>query len=270
MTLPLPLMPKREIVKVARAGTDRTDDAVLKTLKSNRAISAGIRVQSAALAGRMAGSGYLYCALNQEAARALRHKDKRMAERYAKAAARIEQKAATRQLAKLIGDHGIDVHAASLADALAGPELVKLTRTVSRMIETELRKMPRDPRVTVLAGRVFDISGPGAVIEIDGTGARIQVPRSLLDEEGLSRKGAAIGARMELAGEGAMLMIVEPMVDTPYPDQVTKATEPMVDMYGTAWGQVLTADDGPFVSDLLAGAAKRPPRPRRKLIPIDG
>jgi hypothetical protein len=60
------------------------------------------------------------------------------------------------------------------------------------------------------------------------------------------------------------------MVDTPYPDQVTKATEPMVDMYGTAWGQVLTADDGPFVSDLLAGAAKRPPRPRRKLIPIDG
>ena len=270
MSLPLPLMPKREIVKVARGGVYRTDSAVLKTLKSNVAISSGIRVQTRPSAGRGAGgSAHLYCVLNQEAARALRNRDKHLAARYAKAAGRIEGKPPTKKLAKLIAERGIDVKAASLAKAFAEPEMVQLTRDVTKLIDVEMGKFKSEP-ITRFTGRVADLTSRGAVIKVEGTGDRMPIPRVLLDQEGLSSKGMAVSARWEMTGDGVMLIVVEPMVDDASDGDETDGSP--IDMYGTARGEILSVDDSAFVKQMLgqASAPSRRARPRRKLIPIEG
>jgi hypothetical protein len=272
-------MPKREIARVARGGAPRTDSAVLKTLKANRAISDGLRVQTNLGAGKGGGgSARLYCVLNQQAAQAFRRKDKELAIRYAKAAARIEGKAPTKKLAKLITERKVDVRAASLAKVFAGPEMVDLTRAVSKLIADEERKIKGEP-IHRFSGRVAELSGDDAVIKLEGTGKRMSIPRVLLDEEGLSSNGRAVSARWEMTGDGMMLVVIEPMVDDTPEQDPTTSSEPLVDVYGTARGKILAADDGAFVMQMLGtasmaldktGSSGRPVRSRRRLIPIEG
>jgi hypothetical protein len=259
----LPVMSKREIAREVRLGSDRTDDAVLKTLKNNQAISDGIIVKRRAGAGRLAGSDRFFCSLNRDAARAFRRKDRDLAIAYAKAAERVEALDDTRSLVHEIVARGVATSGHVLAVALAEPAMLQLTRAVASAIQVELAQLPKSD-VTTFSGRVVKLSADGAVIELSKGGTRLPIPRSILDEAGLASEGAALAARWEMAGDGMMVMAVEPIIDDP-----SAGEDPPVDVYGTPWGRVLASDDAPFVQALLA----RPPsakrgRPTRVRIPI--
>jgi hypothetical protein len=246
MSALLPLMGKHQIVREFRLGTGKTADAVIKTLRTNGAISDGLRSSGRGRSGQLTGSCQLYCALNRDAAQAFRRKDVQLALRYAQAAARVEALDVTREMVQEIALRGVDSSPASLAGALSDGPMFALAQRVLTAIDAERVKLPQ-VTVTTLTGTVINLSDDGAVIELTMGGTRLPMPRSVLAEEGLARLGANLAARWELAGDGMMVMAVEPVIDAP--DGADE--EPLVDMYGTPWGKVLTTSDALFAKSLL-------------------
>ena len=261
----LPLVTKREIVREMRLGVMRTDDAVLRTLRTNHALSKGLAGQRRASAGRLNGAMHLYCSLNRDAARALRHKDKDLAQQLAQAATRVEAMKATRTLADAIEQQSADSSPRLLAEVLARPELTTALREVDRAIIAERRELPSEPRMTVASGRVTALNGVSATIALDDDLTPLAVPRELLREEDLDEQGAVLAARWELMGEGMSLLALEPVIDLPATDT---SAEPLVDIYGTPWGQVLTDADSPFVQSIVDSPPRHTIRRRRTKVTI--
>ncbi len=261
----LPLVTKREIVREMRLGVMRTDDAVLRTLRTNHALSKGLAGQRRASAGRLNGAMHLYCSLNRDAARALRHKDKDLAQQLAQAATRVEAMKATRTLADAIEQQSADSSPRLLAEVLARPELTTALREVDRAIIAERRELPSEPRMTVASGRVTALNGVSATIALDDDLTPLAVPRELLREEDLDEEGAVLAARWELMGEGMSLLALEPVIDLPATDT---SAEPLVDIYGTPWGQVLTDADSPFVQSIVDSPPRHTIRRHRTKVTI--
>jgi hypothetical protein len=259
----LPLVTKREIAREMRLGVLRTDDAVLRTLRMNHALSKGLSGQRRARTGRLNGAIHLYCALNRDAARALRHKDKDLAHRLAQAAGRVEALKATRTLADAIEQQSADSSPRLLAEVLARPELTTALREVDRAIIAERGGLPSASRMTVASGYVSSLSGLSATIALDDDLTPLAIPRELLREEDLEQEGAVLAARWELMGDGMSLLAVEPVIDLP---ATASPGEPLVDLYGTPWGQVLTDTDSPFVQSIVDSPRRRTiRRPRGKV-----
>lgn len=266
MRTALPIILKRDIAREVRLGEARTDDAVLQTLKRNEAVSKGLRVDLRAAGGQLGGSQVFYCALNRDAARAFRHKNIKLAKRYAKAAQRVEDMRVMKALTNAVQELSVVATPRGLADALAAPPLIELVRGVEQAIERERGKLPSAPSITQLSGRVISIDDDAAVVELDDAGTWLPLPRSVLQEEGLDEQGAALAARWDLVGDGMMIMSVEPVIDAP---AVNSIGAPLVDMYGTPWGRILMADDADFVQEMLARPeSERKPLKTRSRIPI--
>ncbi len=257
----LPLLTKREIAREMRLGSLRTDDAVLRTLRTNKALSKGLSGNQRANAGRLGGTLHLYCALNRDAARALRLKDKGLAQLLAQAATRVEALPATRTLTDAIQQQSGDPSPRLLAHVFADPALTTALREVDSAIARERRTLPSTTRMTVASGQVTALKDLSATIALDDDLAPLAVPRELLREEDLDEEGAVLAARWELMGDGMSLFAVEPAIDLPA--TTTGTEEPLVDIYGTPWGQILTEADSAFVQSIVdaprRGSIRRPP-----------
>ena len=68
----------------------------------------------------------------------------------------------------------------------------------------------------------------------------LSVPAETLKAAHLSDIGAPVSAMWELLPGGRTLFTVEPAIEAL---EVNELGEPLVDLYGTPWGQVLTAGD---------------------------
>ena len=259
----LPLVTKREIAREMRLGVLRTDDAVLRTLRTNKALSKGLAGQRRAQAGRLNGTMHLYCTLNRDAARALRHKDKDLAQRLAQAATRVEALKATIVLADAIEQQSADPSPRLLAEVLARPALTTALREVDRAIIAERHALPFASRMTVASGYVTALNGLSATIVLDDDLTPMAIPRELLREENLDEEGAVLAARWELMGDGMSLLAIEPVIDLP---ATTSPGEPLQDLYGTPWGEVLTDTDSPFVQRIVDSPPRHTiRRPRSKV-----
>jgi hypothetical protein len=262
----LPLVTKREIAREMGLGAQRTDDAVLRTLRTNNALSKGLRGQRRAQAGHLGGTLHLYCALNRDAARALRNKDKVLAQRLAQAATRVEALDATRMLADAIEHQSADPSPRVLAEVFAQPVLTTALREVDHAITAERLALPGAPRSTVASGHVSALKNGSATIVLDDDLTTLARPREQLREEDLDEERAVLAARWELIGDGRSLLALEPAIDLP----ADPTGERLVDLYGTPWGEVLTDADRPFVQSIIDNSPHRTIRQPRIKVTIGG
>lgn len=240
MSIGLPLVTRREIVREYRPDGTVTDASAVRRLRSKGALSAGVSVEARRAGGRLGGRLHLYSALNRDAARAVRQGRDALAVRIGKAAGRLEKSGEARRLAAALSDLGGAATASQLAHALSSPALIADASALQAMHQDLRRQLGLAQSSTVLTGHVASLGDEGAVLELDGLPGPVAVPRELLHEAGVSAAGDAVTAIWELLPGGRTLMTIEPAVDAP---GVNDRGEPLVDLYGTPWGSVLAASD---------------------------
>ncbi len=245
MSIGLPLVTRREIVREYRPDGAVTDAAAVRRLRQKGALSAGVSVETRRAHGRLGGRLHLYSALNRDAARAVRQHRDALAVRIGKAAARLERSKEARRLAAALSELGGAATTSQLAQALSTPDLIADASALQAMHQDLRRKLGVEGASTVLAGRVSVLRDDGAILELEGLPSPVAVPRELLEEAGVSTVGDAVSAMWEMLPGGRTLMTIEPALDAA---EVNDLGEPLVDLYGTPWGRTLcSADAGAVV-----------------------
>jgi len=240
MTIGLPLVTRREIVREYRPDGTVTDASAVRRLRQKGALSAGVSVEARAAQGRLGGRLHLYSALNRDAARAVRQRHDALAVRIGKAAARVERSGEARRLAAALSGLGGAATASQLAHALSAPDLMGDVSALQAMQHDVRRRLGLADGPTTLSGHVSALSRSGGVLALDGLAAPVAVPHELLEEAGIDNVGDAVSATWELLPGGRTLMTVEPAVESA---PVNAVGEPLVDLHGTPWGRVLTSAD---------------------------
>ncbi|MFI5004738.1 MAG: hypothetical protein ACHQE6_06965 [Solirubrobacterales bacterium] len=251
MPTALPLVTRREIVREYRPDETVTVDSGIRALRSKKALSLGLSIPTRGPGGELGGRVHLYSALNRDAARAARRGDTKSAVRIGKAAARLETSPEAKHIAAALassaaGRDGLTAlsGAAGLARALSSPALTPYVVSLQRGIARARRDLNLTGGSTVLNGRIASLDSSVAVLELRGA-LPFSVPKTMLEAAQLRAVGAPVSAMWELLPGGRTLLTVEPAIDGP---DVNDLGEPLVDLYGTPWGQVLTAEDADMLN----------------------
>jgi hypothetical protein len=243
MPAALPLVTRQEIVRDFRLDETVTIDNGIRALKDKHALSPGLSFTTRGTAGRLGGRVHLYSALNRDAARAARRKDYATAERLAKAAARLdaspEAKKIASALSTIAGAGGIS-NAADLARLLAAPQLAAEVTGLQRKLARARRGLDADTTPAQFGGRIVAMSEVAAMVELEGLPAPVPVPVVTVRAAGVGSIGSAVTATWEILAGGRTMLSVEPAIEIP---DVNELGEPLVDMYGTPWGKVLSGVD---------------------------
>jgi hypothetical protein len=240
MPIALPFVTRSEIVREYRPDETVTVDSAMRSLRSKNALSPGLSIATRAAGGQLGGRLHLYSALNRDAARAVRRHDFVSAVRIAKAAARLDASPEAKRLASSVAIEASAAGAAGLARALAAPGLLADVAALQRKIARARAALKPALAPTVLSGRISGLSDAVAMVSLEGLSQPVPVPLSMVEAVGAGTVGAAVSAMWELLPGGRSILTLEPAVDAP---EVNALGEPLVDLYGTAWGRVLTAAD---------------------------
>ncbi|WCB95674.1 hypothetical protein DSM104299_04423 [Baekduia alba] len=243
MPAALPLVTRQEIVRDFRLDETATIDNGIRALKDKHALSPGLGFTTRGTAGRLGGRVHLYSALNRDAARAARRKDYAMAERLAKAAARLdaspEAKRIAAALSTIAGAGGIS-SAAELARLLAAPQLAAEVTGLQRKLARARRGLDAETAPAQFSGRIVALNDVAAMLELQGLPAPVSVPAVTVRVLGVGAVGSPVVACWEILAGGRTMLSVEPAIEMP---DVNEFGEPLVDMYGTPWGKVLSGVD---------------------------
>jgi hypothetical protein len=242
MPAALPLVTRQEIVRDFRLDESTTIDNGIRALKDKHALSPGLSFTTRGAAGHLGGRVHLYSALNRDAARAARRKDYELAERLSRAAARLEASPEAKKIVTQLGSLGGPAigGAADLARVLAAPQLASALAGLQRKHARARRSLKADTVPAQFVGRVAALGEVAALIQLDGLPSPVPVPTATVQAAGVGGVGSAVVARWEMLGNGRTMLSVEPAIDMP---DVNALGEPLVDIYGTPWGQVLSAAD---------------------------
>lgn len=220
-----------------------TAEIALTTDKFDTGVLAQIVGDPRATAGRLGGRVNLYSALNRDAARAARRKDYATAELLAKAAARLdaspEAKRIAAALSTIAGAGGIS-SAAELARLLAAPQLAAEVTGLQRKLARARRGLDAETAPAQFSGRIVALNDVAAMLELQGLPAPVSVPAVTVRVLGVGAVGSPVVACWEILAGGRTMLSVEPAIEMP---DVNEFGEPLVDMYGTLWGKVLSGID---------------------------
>jgi hypothetical protein len=243
MPAALPLVTRHEIVRDFRLDENVTVDNGIRALKDKHALSPGLTFITRGAAGRLGGRVHLYSALNRDAARAARRKDYVTAARLAKAAAKLdaspEAKKIAAALSGIAGAAGVS-NAVDLARLLAAPSLVTEVSGLQRKLARARRGLDAATTPAQFGGHITAMSDVAAMVRLQGLPSPVPVPTVTVRAAGIGSIGAAVIASWEILGGGRTMLSVEPAIEMP---DVNELGEPLVDVYGTPWGQVLSAVD---------------------------
>jgi hypothetical protein len=243
MPAALPLVTRQEIVRDFRLDEAGTIDNGIRALKDKHALSPGLSFTTRGTAGRLGGRVHLYSALNRDAARAARRKDYATAERLAKAAARLDASPEAKKIAfalsTIAGAGGIS-NAADLARLLAAPQLAGEVTGLQRKLARARRGRDAERTPAQFSGRIVALNDVAAMLELQGLPAPVSVPAVTVHVLGAGAVGSPVVACWEILAGGRTMISVEPAIEMP---DVNELGEPLLDVYGTPWGQVLRAVD---------------------------
>lgn len=246
MPIALPLVTRREIVREYRPDETVTIDSAIRALRSKKALSLGLSIPTRGMGGTLIGRVHLYSALNRDAARAARRGDEASAVRIGRAAARLEASSASKQIAAALTEIPAELGAldaltgaSNLARALSAPAFTTSVAKLQREITRARTNLKLTDISTVLNGRIASLDASVAVLKLHGA-LPLSVPAEMLKAAQLSDIGAPVSAMWELLPGGRTLFTVEPAIEAL---EVNELGEPLVDLYGTPWGQVLAAGD---------------------------
>lgn len=244
MPVALPLVTRQEIARDFRLDETMTVDNGIRALKDKHALSPGLSFTPRGSAGRLGGRVQLYSALNRDAARAARRKDFVTATRLAKAAARLDASPEAKKIVATLGTlaevDGVG-STADLARLLAAPQLSAAVLGLQRKLARARRGLKADMIPAQFSGRIVAMGETAAVVKLKGLPAPVPVPKMTVVEVGLGSVGSPVIASWEMLSGGRTILSVEPAIEMP---DANELGEPLVDMYGTPWGQVLSAADG--------------------------
>lgn len=243
MPAALPLVTRHEIVRDFRLDEAGTIDNGIRALKDKHALSPGLSFTTRGTAGRLGGRVHLYSALNRDAARAARRKDFTTAERLAKAAARLDSSPEAKKIAialSTIADAGGISSAADLARLLAAPQLAAEVTGLQRKLARARRGLDAETTPAQLSGRIVALNDVAAMIELQGLATPVPVPAMAVRVAGVGWVGSPVVACWEILAGGRTMLSVEPAIEMP---DVNELGEPLVDVYGTPWGKVLSGID---------------------------
>jgi hypothetical protein len=239
----LPLVTRHEIVRDFQLDETATIDNGIRALKDKHALSPGLSFTTRGMAGRLGGRVHLYSALNRDAARAARRKDFLAATRLAKAAARLdaspEAKKIAAALSAIAGAGGVG-SAVDLARLLAAPQLASDVSGLQRKLARARRSLDAATMPAQFSGHIIAMSDVAAMVQLQGLPSPVPVPKVTVMAAGVGSIGAAVIASWEILGGGRTMLSVEPAIEMP---DINELGEPLVDVYGTPWGQVLSAVD---------------------------
>jgi hypothetical protein len=83
-------------------------------------------------------------------------------------------------------------------------------------------------------GHIVAMGDVVAVIELQGVPYPVSIPTLAVRAAGIGSIGSAAIANWELLGGGRTMLSVEPAIEMP---DVNELGEPLLDVYGTPWGQ---------------------------------
>jgi hypothetical protein len=239
MPAALPLVTRQEIVRDFRLDETVTVDNGIRALKAKHALSPGLSFTTRGTAGRLGGRVHLYSALNRDAARAARRKDYATAERLAKAAARLdaspEAKKIAAALSTIAGAAGVG-SAAELARLLAAPQLAAEVTGLQRKLGRARRGLNAETTPAQFSGRIVAMSDVAVMVELQGLPAPVPVPTVTVHAAGIGSIGSAVIASWEILAGGRTMLSIEPAIEM---SDVNELGEPLLDIYGAPWGQVL-------------------------------
>jgi hypothetical protein len=243
MPAALPLVTRLEIVRDFRLDETATIDNGIRALKGKHALSPGLSFTTRGTAGRLGGRVHLYSALNRDAARAARRKDFVTAARLAKAAARLDASPEAKKIAAALntiaGAGGVS-SAAELARLLAAPQLAAEVTGLQRKLARARRGLDAETTPARFNGRIVALSDVAAMVELQGLPSPVLVPAVTVRAAGIGSVGSAVIASWEILAGGRTMLSVEPAIEMP---DVNELGEPLLDVYGTPWGQVLSSVD---------------------------
>jgi hypothetical protein len=239
MPIALPFVTRREIAREYRPDGTVSEESAIRSLRGKKSLSDGISIAARARKGQLGGRAHLYSALNREAARAARRHDVKLAVRIAKAARGLESAPEAKRLTSFLVEAVALTSAADLAKVLSDPKLLPDVQAL-QVKHAEALKSLKLSQPTLLTGHVASFTQIGALLELEGLPTQISIPRVVVEQAGLGAVGAAVAAMWEILPGGRTLMTVEPAVDTA---TVNADGEPIVDLYGTPWGRVLSDAD---------------------------
>ncbi|HMJ34780.1 MAG TPA: hypothetical protein VK501_12780 [Baekduia sp.] len=243
MPAALPLVTRLEIVRDFRLDETATIDNGIRALKDKHALSPGLSFTTRGAAGRLGGRVHLYSALNRDAARAARRKDLVTAARLAKAAARLDASPEAKKIAvalsTIAGAGGVN-SAAELARLLAAPQLSEEVIGLQRKLARARRGLDAETTPAQFSGRIVALSDVAATIELQGLPSPVPVPAVAVRAAGIGSVGSAVIASWEILAGGRTMLSVEPAIEMP---DVNELGEPLLDVHGTPWGQVLSGVD---------------------------
>jgi hypothetical protein len=243
MSVALPLVTRHEIVRDFRLDEAVTVDNGIRALKDKHALSPGLSFTTRGTAGRLGGRVHLYSALNRDAARAARRKDFATASRLAKAAARLDASPEAKKIVaalSTIAGAGAVGSAVDLARLLAAPQLAPEVTGLQRKLARARRSLDAETVPAQFGGHVIAMGEVAAMVELQGLPAPVPVPKATVLAAGVGSIGSAVIASWEMLSGGRTMLSVEPAIEMP---DVNELGEPLIDMYGTPWGQVLSAGD---------------------------
>jgi len=249
MPVALPFVTRREIAREYRPDGTVSDESAIRSLRDKQSLSAGISVVARKGSGKLGGRLHVYSALNREAARAARRHDYVLAVRIAKAARALESTPEARRVTSFLVEAIALTTTADLARVLSEPELLPDITSLQRRYAEALRKLDiAGP--ALFTGYVAQITETEAWLDLTGLSARVAIPRVVVDLAGIGAVGAAIAASWEILAGGRTLMTVEPALDAV--PALNADGAPLVDVYGTPWGRVLSETDAEAL--LITGA----------------
>jgi hypothetical protein len=238
MPVALPFVTRREIARDYRPDGTVSDESAIRSLRGKHSLSAGISVAARGGSGKLGGRLHVYSALNREAARAARRHDHALAVRIAAAARALEATPQARRVTGALVDAMAQSSTADLARALSRSGLLADVTELQRRHAAALKEL-NVTSPAVFTGYVAQITSTDALLDLAGLTAPVVIPRVMLD--GVGGVGSPIAASWEILVGGRTLMTVEPALDAEAP--VNTDGEPLVDVYGTPWGRVLSGAD---------------------------
>jgi len=186
----------RDALREALDPSGRSPATAVRRLREAGLISHGIELRPHQ-GGRLRGGAVYYCALNLDAAEAVRDGDETTARKFARAAASVEANKTIRSLAKAL---------AEVRDLRELP--AEQRRTASTVAARIMRTRNRLAHgVNPMVGVVVDADDRFGTVQTDSE--TIVLPRTTLRARGLDRLGAAVAIRAHSLRTGAMLHYVD-------------------------------------------------------------
>jgi hypothetical protein len=246
MPIALPLITRREIVAEYRLRESRLDDKValdsgIRALRDKGGLSSGVSVAPHGRRGTFGGRLHLYSSINRPAVRAVARRDLATARDIMEAAHRLETSDESQHIIRGLMTLWPVVRRESaatpmmLARALSTPTLFSAVLGLQNATVAVRMELGVPLNETVLSGRVASIDRASAVIALPGA-VSLPVPPRMLADAGVGHVGAPVTAIWELLPAGRTVLTLEPAVED---TEAGELAEPLVDLYGTPWGQVL-------------------------------